>query len=114
MIIYKIRKNNLKKLKNYNIGKDKKLYKYVNIIDNISFKHILKNLQVVPPIEINNILSFYHELTGHRNYHILMNKIKSDGLYWNSITNDCKHYIKECINVKQKINQIFYLHLLII
>ena len=31
-----------------------------------------------------------------------MDKIKSDGLYWNSITNDCKYYVKECITCQTK------------
>ena len=91
-----------KKIKNYNIGKDRKLYKYVNVIDNLSYKSIIKNLQIVPQKALNKILLFYHELTDHRNYHILTDKIKNDGFYWNTLTEDCKDYIKVCVSCTTK------------
>ncbi len=59
----------------------------------------------MPQKVLNNIL-YYHELTGHRNYHILTDKIKTDGFYWNSLTQDCKEYIKKWVpcTSKNKIN----------
>ena len=78
------------------IREDKKLKKLVEITDQLNNKKILRNLIVVPNKERNNILSYYHNITGHKNYLILHEKIIKDGYYWNDITISCKEFIKKC------------------
>ena len=41
-------------------------------------------------------MSYYHKITGHKNYRILHEKILSEGFYFNNITLICKEFIKNC------------------
>lgn len=54
------------------------------------------------------MLKYYHYIAGHKNYHILYDKIISKGYYCNELVDSCKDYVKNCTNLYQKINLNFY------
>ena len=70
--------------------------KIVDVKNPITNEIISKGLTVIPIKERNALLTYYHYITGHKNYHILHDKIISEGYYWNNITDTCKAFIKEC------------------
>ena len=75
-----------KRIKNYNIGLDKRLKKFVEVYDNLTDTKKICNLIVIRKTEINDIMKYYHKITGHKNYRILHEKILSEGFYFNNIT----------------------------
>ena len=85
-----------KRIKNYNIGSDKRLKKFVDVYDNLTDTKRICNLSVIRKTEIKDIMSYYHKITGHKNYRILHEKILSEGFYFNNITLICKEFIKNC------------------
>ena len=85
-----------KRIKNYNIGSDKRLKKFVEVYDNLTDTKKICNLTVIRKTEINDIMRYYHKITGHKNYRILHEKILSEGYYFNNITLLCKDFIKNC------------------
>ena len=68
----------------------------VDIKNPITNENKTKGLTIVPLKDHNNLLGYYHFITGHKNYHIFHDKIISEENYWNNITDSCKTYIKEC------------------
>lgn len=82
----------------------------VDIKNPISNEIITKGLTVIPKKDRNKLLTYYHFITGHKNYHILHDKIIDDGYYWNNITESCKNFIKECnICVGKNKSKYYYL-----
>jgi len=86
LIMLKAKKKNLKKVQKYIIVQEKKLIKMIDIKNPISNEIIAKVLTVIPLKDSNKLLAYYHLFTGHKNYHILHDKIISEGYYWNNIT----------------------------
>jgi len=68
----------------------------VDIKNPISNEIITKGLTVIPLKDRNKLLTYGYFIKGHKNYHILHDKIISEGYYWNNITDSCKNFIKEC------------------
>jgi hypothetical protein len=48
------------------------------------------------------MLKYYHYITGHKNYHILYDKIISEGYYCNALIDKCRDFIKNCNNCVSK------------
>ena len=70
--------------------------KIVDVKNPITNEIISKGLTVIPIKERKALLTYYHYITGHKNYHILHDKIISEGYYWNNITDTCKSFINGC------------------
>ena len=105
---YKNIKNLFKKrIKNYYISENKELVKLVDVKDPESNGSTIKSLLVVPIKDRENLLKYYHYITGHKNYHILHDKIINEGFYWNNINESCKDYIKNCNICISKNKNIF-------
>ena len=68
----------------------------VDIKNLISNENITKGLIVIPLKAPNKLLTYYYFITEYKNYHILHDKIISQGYYWNNITDSGKNFIKEC------------------
>ena len=43
-----------------------------------------------------NLLKYFHQITGLKNYNVLLDKIIKESFYWNNINESCKDYIKNC------------------
>ena len=70
--------------------------KLVDVKDAANNETVTKSLLVVPIKDREKLLKYYHYITGHKNYHVLHDKIISEGYYWNNLNESCKYYIKNC------------------
>ena len=75
----------------YEINEDNKLIYIGNSPENYK-----KNFRIPFEFEKESILSKTHSSTGHASYHRLYNAIKDTGIFWDSLTNDCKEFVNNC------------------
>jgi len=54
------------------------------------------NLRIPFEYEKLDILSTVHKKTGHTGYHRLYESIRDSNIFWDSLTNDCKNFVKNC------------------
>ena len=54
------------------------------------------NYRIPFEFEKSSILLKTHFSTGHIGYHRLYNAIKDQGIFWYSLTNDCKEFVNNC------------------
>lgn len=64
-------------------------------------RQTLKELIVIPPKLIMQIVNKYHIYNGHKGYFILVNVILNEGFYINGIYKKAKEVIQNCVIYNQ-------------
>jgi len=63
------------------------------------------NLRIPFEYEKLDILSTVHKKTGHTGYHRLYEAIRDSNIFWDSLTNDCKNFVKNYPTVSNLVQK---------